>query len=103
MHHEGQKCELSLARSSLCLQLGIQARRGIVLTPRVPVTHSGWFDAKLALPIHQAVLNDGKEARVSVCGADANNGGAQVYIFKHRLLQTQNINTSGCCTNDLRF
>lgn len=53
------------------------------------LTHSGWFDAKLAFPIHQAVFNDGKEARVSVCGTDTNYGGAQVHILKHRLLQTQ--------------
>lgn len=53
------------------------------------VTHSGWLDAKLAFPIHQAVFNDSKEARVSICGADTNYGGAQVHIFKHRLLQVQ--------------
>lgn len=52
------------------------------------LTHSGWFDAKLALPVYQAVLNDSEEARVSVCSADTNYGGAQVHVLKHRLLQT---------------
>ncbi len=53
------------------------------------LTHSGWSDAKLALPVYQAVLNDSKEARVGISGADTNYGGAQVHVLKHRLLQTQ--------------
>lgn len=50
------------------------------------VTHSGWFDAKLALPVHQAVLNDGKEARVGICSLDPNYDGAQVHVLEHRFL-----------------
>ena len=53
------------------------------------LTYSRWFDSKLALSVYQAVLNDSKEARISVCSTDTNYGGAQVHVFKHRLLQTQ--------------
>lgn len=52
------------------------------------LTHSGRFDAKLALSVDQAVLNDGKEARISICSTDPNYGGAQVHVLKHRLLHT---------------
>lgn len=59
------------------------------------ITHSGRFDAKLALAVHQAVFDDGEEARVGVGGTDADDGGPQVHIFKHRLLEAQEINTPG--------
>lgn len=52
-------------------------------------THSGGFDGKLALPVHQAVLDDGEEARVCVRSTDTHDGGAQIHVLKHGLLQTQ--------------
>lgn len=53
------------------------------------LTYSGRFDAELALSVYQAVLNDSKEARIGICCTDTDYGGAQVHVFKHRLLQTQ--------------
>lgn len=56
---------------------------------RCSLTHSVGSDAKLAFPVHQTVLNDSKEARVSICGTDTDYSRVQVRVLKHWLLETQ--------------
>lgn len=67
------------------------------------LTYSGWSDAKLALSIYQAVLNDSKESRISICSTDTNYGGSQVHVLKHRLLQSQTSTHFGSGTPAERF
>lgn len=94
-------CKLSLVHWKLCLNVNFLEGWGSLLThnaareyklvrpanvPAYTRTHSGWFDAELAFPIHQAVFNYSKEARVSICGTNPNYDGAQVHVLKNRFL-----------------
>lgn len=50
-------------------------------------THSGGFDAKLSLPVYQAVLNGCKQAGISIRSTDTDYGCSQVHVLEHGLLQ----------------
>lgn len=54
---------------------------------KVSLTHGARSDVKLALSVYQAVLDDGKESRISVRGSDPNYGGSQVHVLKYRHLK----------------
>jgi len=52
-------------------------------------THGGGFDAELAVPTRQGVLDDGEEARVGVGGVDLQHDGAQHRVLRQRRLHAR--------------
>lgn len=59
---------------------------GLFPAPGVPA-YRGRVDGKLALSIPEAVLNDGKVARVGICGSDSQDDRAHGHILEDRFLE----------------